>query len=185
MQEEIFKDIEGFEGIYKISNFGNCLRYNKKEKRFIPKKPVICTNGYIEFQLSKKGKRFCKLAHRLVAEAFIPNPENKPQINHKDENIQNNKFDNLEWVTAKENANYGTRNERFAEKLSTPIVQLSIDGEFIRRWKSSEEASRELGIRGENFTRCCRHKRKTSLNCIWMYETEYLKNKSISTEVIE
>ncbi len=185
MNEEKFKDILGFEGLYKIGDLGTCLRFDKAKNKFVIKKPIICTNGYIEYQLYKKGKRYCKLAHRLVAEAFIPNPYNKPEVNHKDEDITNNKVSNLEWMTSKENANYGTRIERCSSKQRIPIVQLSLDGQFIRRWSSCAEAERELGIGSENFIRCCKHKRKTSLNSIWLYESEYLKNKTISTEVIE
>ena len=105
MNEEKFKDILGFEGLYKIGDLGTCLRFDKVKNKFVIKKPIICTNGYIEYQLYKKGKGYCKLAHRLVAEAFIPNPYNKPEVNHKDEDITNNKVSNLEWMTSKENPN--------------------------------------------------------------------------------
>lgn len=88
---------------YEISNFGRLMRNNKIIK------PVKCSNGYLEYFLWKDGKRSVYLAHRLVAKYFIPNPNNLPQINHKDENIQNNNINNLEWCTSKYNANYGSR----------------------------------------------------------------------------
>lgn len=116
--KEVWKDIVGYEGKYQISNYGNVKSLNYKnsgEKRKL--KLIKDKNGYLTISLRKNGKlKICK-AHRLVAQAFIPNPGNYPIINHKDENPSNNYVDNLEWCTYKYNNNYGTRLEKFANSI--------------------------------------------------------------------
>jgi len=98
---ELFEDIEGYEGKYQITSWGRV--YNVDTGRFL--KPEVCEKGYLRVDLiDRKGKRTHHKVHRLVGKAFSPNPEGKPQINHKDGNKQNNSFTNLEWVTNKENA---------------------------------------------------------------------------------
>lgn len=186
LMNEIWKPIIDFEGIYEISNLGRCRsldRYiNRKNgsKQFIKGRiltPVKCTNGYLEYQINKDGKRYCKMAHRLVAEAFIPNPENKPEVNHKDEDIINNKVDNLEWMTSKENANYGTRNERCKANNKTykKVVQLTLDGEYIATYDYAIDGAKAVGLKGsETITRCCKGKAKHSKGFKWMYEEDYL-----------
>lgn len=115
---EIFKDIEGFEGVYQISNLGTV----KNIKRNKIKKNEIDIDGYVRVGLSKNGKQNHYKIHRLVAQAFLPNPKNLPQVNHKDENKTNNNVTNLEWCTNEYNHNYGTINQRIAEKLSKPVM---------------------------------------------------------------
>ena len=109
---EIWKDIKGYEGLYKVNDKGNVksLNYNKTgvEKEL---KQSINTHGYCFVELSGRTK----LIHRLVADAFIPNPDNMPQVNHKDENKLNNCAENLEWCTATQNANYGTNRARISK----------------------------------------------------------------------
>lgn len=168
---EEWRDVIGFEAYYQISNYGNC---RSKDRDVIYKngqvhhlkgntiKAVKCTNGYYEYQLNKDGKRYCYMAHRLVAEAFIPNPNNLPEVNHKDEVPSNNISTNLEWCTAKYNANYGTRNERCFEngtkKQQKKINQLSIEGKFIKQWDGIGVASRTLKINDSQIIRVCKHK---------------------------
>lgn len=117
---EIWKDIKGYEGLYQISNYGNVKSlerviednkgsYIKKEKILTP---TINNRGYYHIGLRNNSKTKYYYVHRLVAEAFIPNPNNYPIINHKDEDKTNNKVDNLEWCTPKYNANYGTAIQR-------------------------------------------------------------------------
>ena len=141
---EIWKDIVGYEGCYQVSNLGRVksLFYNIKGIEKILK-PVKCTNGYLSIHLHKAGKRKCYLSHRLVAEAFIPNPDSLPQVNHKDENITNNIADNLEWCSPKYNANFGSRNKRVAEKLSKKICCI----ETNRIFNSITQAAKELGLK--------------------------------------
>lgn len=121
---EIWKDIKGYEGRYQISNFGNVmsLNYNNTGKPHLLA-PSKDKDGYYQVGLSMKQNRKYFRIHRLVAEAFIPNPENKEQVNHKDEIKNNNNVDNLEWATVSENINYGTRNQRVADALRRRVLE--------------------------------------------------------------
>lgn len=126
---EIWKDIEGYEGLYQISSIGRIKALSKKVGRgrqyqVAEKilKPQITPNGYLRLHLNKDGKRKYYSVHRLVAIAFIHNPNNYPQINHKDENKTNNNVINLEWCTPEYNANYGTRNDKICHSKMGHIV---------------------------------------------------------------
>ena len=115
---EIWKDIKGYEGLYQISNLGNV----KSLKNKIYLKPSIHKKGYLHCGLSKKGKRKQCFIHRLVAETFIDNPYKLPCVNHKDCNPKNNKIENLEWCTYKDNNNY--KNHELKRKISLVIYHL-------------------------------------------------------------
>ena len=161
---EIWKDVKGYEGLYKVSNYGrvkSLFRYKKILK------PIIQTNGYFWVYLCKPLKKF--FIHRLVAEAFIPNPDNLPQVNHKDEDKTNNHVDNLEWCTNKYNSNYGSRNERVRKSLSKKVYQYTLDGEFVKEWESINECARN-GFNQGNISSCCRGERKTHKGYKWSYE---------------
>ena len=114
MQEE-WKDIKGFEGLYSISNKGRVICWNYKGLGY-PKDITPHCNGYQRVGLVKDGIRKTCLVHRLVAIAFIPNPNNLPIVNHKDEDPRNNNVENLEWCTASYNTSYGTAMERATKK---------------------------------------------------------------------
>lgn len=128
MQEEIWKDIEGYEGIYQVSNLGNvrvldrivnsAIKNNDKVKRKGQILKQYNKRGYLQVTLTVSNKRKYFNVHRLVAQAFIPNPNNLPQVNHRDENPKNNCVNNLEWCSAKYNANYGTRNSKIYNRTS-------------------------------------------------------------------
>ena len=109
---EIWKNIEGYEGKYQVSNLGRVKSIIGQEKVLHPKKH---RNGHLQIGLHKDKKRKTMYIHRLVAQAFIPNPDNLPCVNHKDENPNNNNVDNLEWCTQKYNCNYCTRVDRIME----------------------------------------------------------------------
>lgn len=183
---EIWKEIEGYDGFYEISNLGRCKTHRAvgtgkytSEARLL--KPVKCTNGYLEYQLSKDGKRKCHMAHRLVAQAFIPNPCNKKEVNHLDECITNNIVSNLEWTTSKENANYGTRNERSLKNHNyNKIIQLTLDGEYVTTHENAKEASKSVNLTTAScIVRCCKKQKKQSKGYKWMYEKDYLANKEL------
>ena len=137
MEKEIWKDIEGFEGLYQISTYGRvkslgryvervrCGKSEKSGKLWINEKimsPVTCGTGYLSVALCKNSKITHKMIHRLVAIAFIPNPNNLSQVNHKDENKTNNHIDNLEWCTDLYNKHYGTGRQRQAESLKGKYI---------------------------------------------------------------
>ena len=177
--EEIWKDIKGYEDLYKISNFGKVksLNYHLTGKDRILKYGIN-TQGYLFVQLSKNGKVKTFGIHRLVAQTFIENPENLPQVNHIDEDKTNNKVSNLEWCTAKYNNNYGTRVHKMIctqlnrKDLSKAVLQFDLNGNFIKEYCSSREAARTLGNRDfcGNISRCSNGIIKTAYGYKWKYK---------------
>ena len=161
-------------GLYQVSNLGNVrsLNYNKTKKIQHLKKVVNNKKGYLAVGLSKKGIFKIKTVHRLVAETFISNPNNLPQVNHIDENKLNNSVTNLEWCTNKYNINYGTRKERISEKKGRKIIQLDKDDNIIKVWNGTCQASRELKINEGNIWEACNNKRKTAGKYKWKYKEE-------------
>ena len=172
--EEKWKDIKGYKGLYQVSNLGNVrsLNYKKSGKIALLKFSTSNTTGYCQVGLQKNGKLKMKYVHRLVAEAFLRNRHNYPQINHKDEQKLNNRADNLEFCTPKYNSNYGTRNQKTSEIHSIPIKQYDKEGNFIREWKSTLFASQELGIFATNITNCLKGRAKIAKGFIWRYSTD-------------
>ena len=164
--DEIWRDIEGYEGLYQISNKGHVKSLYKSSERIL--KSYDNGKGYLKVHLFKNTAFQSIYIHRLVAETFIPNLENKPEVNHKDENKLNNCVENLEWMTTKENSNYGTRNERISRK----ILQYSKSGDFIREWSGAHGVERVLGIDNSSITKCCKGKRKSSGGFVWKYKEE-------------
>lgn len=160
---------------YKVSNFGRVLSLNYRHTgRSKVMSPVDDKGGYLKVCLSKNKKTKNFSVHRLVAEAFLPNLLDLPQVNHIDENKENNRVENLEWVDHKENCNHGTRNKRVAEKntngkCSKPVLQLTLTGEIIREWPSTAEAGRN-GFSQGNIVKCCIGERKTHQGFRWKYK---------------
>lgn len=137
MENEIWKDIKGYEGLYQVSNMGR-IKSSHNRKSFI--KGRLIQKGYLQVALCSKNKREYKLIHRLVAEAFIENPSNLPQVNHKNEDKTLNIVENLEWCSNEYNHNYGTRNIRVGIANSKKIDQIDIiTGQVIKTWNSSVE----------------------------------------------
>lgn len=172
--EEEWRDIAGYEGIYQVSNLGRIKSLgNDKSRKEKILKPVNNSDGYPQVTLYKNRKREQVSVHRLVADTFIQNPDNLPQVNHKDENTKNNRVDNLEWCTPKYNSNYGTHNERIAKSLinrkgrSKPILCVETGVIF----QSAMEAERHTGANSHHITKCCRGKYgyKTSGGYHWKY----------------
>lgn len=173
---EHWNEIEGFP-YYQVSNFGKVKSLKFGKERIL--KPSKMPNGYLHVCLFKDGKPNWRLIHRLVAEAFIPNPNSLPCVNHKDENKKNNHVENLEWCDVKYNTNYGTRNERVAKaetnhpQKSKAVLQLSLDGTFVKEWPSAMEIQRQLGFRCGNISHCCLGGRyKTAYGFIWKYKND-------------
>ena len=124
--------------------------------------------GYLQVCLTKHNKQHSFRVHRLVAECFIDNPENLPQVNHKDENKQNNNVDNLEWCTNDYNTHYGTGILR----RSKAVIQKTKDGSIIKRFESVSEAFRNTNISRRSITRCCNKQKHylTAGGFIWEYD---------------
>lgn len=159
------KDIVGYEGLYAITPEGEVWSYRRK--KFLT--PVDDGHGYLRICLCKDNERKNYYIHRLVAEAYIPNPENLPQINHRDENKTNNCLQNLEWCDAKYNSNYGTRNEKVANSNKKPILQFDLDGNFIKEWESASDVGKDAKI---NINHCLKGLQKTAYNYTWKYKED-------------
>ena len=181
-------DNEIYEGLYKVSNLGRILslNYNGTGKPGLMK-PFDNGNGYLRVNLRKNGEYKTCSVHRLIAFTFLENPENKPFVNHKIEGDKGKKINivyinengsideeksTIEWCTAKENNDYGTHNERVAKANSKHIIQLTLDGEFVREWESAKEAGRN-GFDSSHVTKCCRGKLKTHKGFRFMYYDDY------------
>lgn len=168
--EEIWRDIKGYEGLYQVSNLGNVksLCYNKTKnlsKLLKPRKNNVSSDAYFLVSLCKKGIHKNFYIHRLVAEAFIENVNDLPQVNHIDEDKSNNKVSNLEWCSAAYNLNYGTCRERASRKTGMPVFQYTKDGNFVKEYYSIHEATRQTGI--TNVGDCIRGKSKTAGGFVW------------------
>ena len=147
--EEVWKDVQGYEGLYQVSNLGNVKSFRESHKYGKPKeftlKPCLINSGYYVVTLYTGKERHKFQIHRMVANAFIPNPDNLPCVNHKDENKLNNCVDNLEWCTYQYNNNYGTARARAFTSPYEPIRQKTIDNDVIAVYKSPRIAARLLG----------------------------------------
>lgn len=174
---EVWKDIVGYEGLYQVSDKGNVRSLSWKhtgETKNLFLKPT--KDGYRQVELAFTGKAKMFLVHRLVAQAFIPNPEELPQINHKDFCRANNSVDNLEWCTALYNVHYSAEHNKLTKgcprngKLKTlKINQLSLSGELIKVWDCSQTVFKETGMSSWSISQCCRGKRHTAYGYKWQY----------------
>lgn len=198
--KEIWKDlifeengiIHDYSGIYEISNMGNIKRLekinkDKRSKKTIKEHFVTGTNnnGYLLVSLCKNGRKERKLAHRLVAMVFIPNTDNKPQINHKNGKRNDNRVENLEWCTQLENNKHawetGLIDKEKMKKLGKkyielncrnnkkPVCQLTKEGRIINKFKSIIEAEKQTGISNKHISSVCKNKRKTTGGYVWRY----------------
>ena len=166
LPNEVWKDIKGYESLYQVSNMG---RVKSLPRLHHPYEQILAPHevkgGYLQAELLRDGSKKGIKIHRLVAEAFIPNPEGKREVNHIDGDKHNNAVDNLEWVTSSENqmhAFYVTK----AQKMST-VLQKDLDGKPIRKWYGINRASRALGIQAADISHCCSGQRKTAGGFTW------------------
>lgn len=174
---EVWKDISNYVGIYMISNLGRIESLERKVKnrngyRVVKRQIINSTkrkDGYHIVTLWKNNNKKSFLLHRLVAQAFIPNPNNLPAVNHIDENPSNNCADNLEWCDDEYNNNYGNHKFRSAATQSQKVNQYDLAGNFIKTWNSMKEIERVLKINHSCISACCKGKQKYSNGYIWKY----------------
>lgn len=173
---EEWRPVKGYEGLYEVSNFGRIkhLPVKWRPKEFIMRYNITY-DGYVRIGLTKDGKYKSFAVSRLVGQHFIPNPDNLPQINHKDEDKTNNHVDNLEWCSNKYNVNYGNRNMLASKGISKAVAQYSLDGELIRTWDSVTKAAMSLGFDLSSIAKCCNGRTHTSYHFVWKYINQPLK----------
>ena len=159
---ETFVKIEGFEK-YEVSNLGKVR--NIKSGRLL--KPRPNKDGYLRHCLYENNKKKELSLHRIIATAFIDNSEEKPCVNHIDENKLNNDLSNLEWCTVRENSIHGTRIKRIAEKLSKKVIQLDLNDNVLNEFESMKQAEQETGVDESSISRCCNEKRKSAGGFKW------------------
>lgn len=164
---EIWQDIEGYKGLYQVSDLGQVKSFcNGKERVLSAGKTK---HGYLTVSLWKDGKKKVCYVHRLVAHAFLPNPDGLTEVNHIDECKTNNVVSNLEWCSHKYNMNHGTRNERAAKARSKAVYQYTLDGSLVRSYPSVMEAERRAGYSQGFISACCNGKYKQAYGYIWSY----------------
>lgn len=206
--EEVWKPVVGYEGVYEVSNIGRVKRlpigkqwpYRKTHNNI--RKQKITRRGYLSVNLSYNDNVKWCLVHRLVAQAFIPNPNNYPYVNHKNEVKTDNRAENLEWCTHVYNCRYGSGIQRQKEsrwkndpnKVSwrkaietrcinnsrnarKPVMQFTKQMELIKSYNSISEAAEAVNSSASKVSACCRHKTKTHYGYIWKFKSEYEAEK--------
>lgn len=172
--KEIWKDIEGYEGLYQVSNTGKVKSFRQGKRNGASNeyllKLTLNANGYPQIMLYRSpNDRHKHLVHRLVAQAFIPNPDNLEAVNHKDENPLNNNVDNLEWCTLSYNNAYGTARIRQSITNGQRVQQFTINGVLLATYESMHIASEITGVNKHAIKDCCIGHCQTGAGYIWKF----------------
>ena len=174
---ETWLPVKGFEGLYEISDLGRVKSLPRNYGYGIIKGETILRQkkdrGYCRVALCCSGEKQFYQVHRLVAEAFIPNPDNLPVVNHMDENKANNCVGNLMWCTHRENSNWGNCRNKISNGVSKPVQQLSKQNEPIKTWKSMSDAARETGVCLSEISKCTRNHHLSAGGYKWRYSNEH------------
>lgn len=183
--KEIYKDIEGFEGLYQVSNMGNVksLRFNRSTRIQKVLTPINHHTGYQFVHLCKDKKAHIRMIHVLVAKAFVANPEGKRIVNHLDGNKKNNVASNLEWATYKENTAHAIKigihnpHENNVPKgkdnyHSKPVLQFTKEGEFVKRWDCMSDAARHIGCNPCMIVNNASGRTQSAHGYVWRYPTD-------------
>lgn len=179
--ENMWKDINGFEGLYQVSDTGEVKSLSRVKpnnrgtqqvnERILHKRTD--KDGYFAVCLSKDGKHYGKRVNRLVADAFIPNPENHPVVNHIDEDKQNNNVSNLEWCTVKHNTLHGTGRIKTAMAQGRAVQKINLEGDVVEEFYSTCNASTKTGIPQSNIYKACSGERHTAGGYKWRFKYGY------------
>ena len=148
------RDVKRYEGIYGVTSCGKVWSY--KRQKFLT--PFYNTKGYLKVDLCKNGKVKRFFVHRLVAEAYIPNPDNLPQVDHIDNDKNHNYINNLQWLTNRDNCR---------KSKNKPILQFDLNNNFIREWECTADVGKEVR---HNIRHCLKGKQKTAYGYIWKYK---------------
>ena len=148
------RDVKGYEGLYAVTSCGKVWSY--KSKRFLT--PEDNGHGYLRVNLCKDGKDKKYMIHRLVSEAYIPNPNNLHEVDHIDNDKNHNYVNNLQWLSHKDNVRKGR---------IKPILQLDLDGNFIKEWESAADVGQEVRA---NIVHCLKGRKKSAYGSIWKYK---------------
>ena len=169
VDNEIWKPVAGYEGLYEVSNLGRVKSLLHNNEWIL--RPIDNGHGYLRVALSKNGNVKRYRIHRLVARAFVPNddPENKTHVNHRNELKADNRASNLEWCNQHYNNNYGTRNKRISKQRSKPIKQIDVAGNVIRIWESTVTAAKHLNHSSNTICNCLHGRLRTAFGFRWEY----------------
>lgn len=188
MSEERWEDIEGYEQLYQVSTKGNVRRLYAHHTRLL--NPYKNRNGYLVVTLTKDGERKYFLVHRLVAKAFIPNPRNVAVVNHRDESTDNNCVENLEWVTQKENVNYGTARERLKASLKEHYKDHPYHNckpvrcvESGKIYLSAVQAAKELNLNRKQISACLTGRHLSTGGYHWEYARSERKLRRSTNDI--
>lgn len=179
--EEVWKDIDEYEGLYQISSLGRVKSLKGNRKIHLIEKIILLSNthnGYKSVSLSKNGKRKSFRVHRLVAKSFLENPLEKPYINHKDCNRTNNNINNLEWITQKENIKHSQKSDKGKfNNRNKPVAKCSNSGVILNVYGSISEASRQCGLSTSLISYCANN--KYNLNREYLFKFINLNSKEV------